>query len=168
MKLPTIFEDLTTTDLRPMTKNEAAALSIAVMQNLTERRCGTPKEIIDRWNKMMKGEGLPDNISIILSRIAGAMPETILDESVVIWAGSLAKRPGECVMWAYAIVRETAKNDGVPIRIDHLVKNVFPWGVPRDEYYHKRWLEQKRSHGRGHSDNWLDVAEVYKTGEIPV
>ncbi len=169
MKLASLFDHTDPSDLRLMTKDESLAMSLSFFKDKLEKFCGTPKEITKHLTtKFVPDNPIPEGIAILLSRIDAFAPETVIDEALVFWCAYLARYPGDCVLWAYALVRETEKNGGLPISLTYFAKTAFPLGVPTDDYYLRRWKEQKRKRDKPHqTDNWLDVAEVFKTGEVP-
>lgn len=101
------------------------------------------------------GVPVPTPVKIIADRLATATPDVEYTQAVITFLGALSETPGDCVMFAYSLYRETIKR-GHAIGTRQLAMDIIPMGAPNRDVLSAFWDSQKDG-----SRNRLDFKEAW-------
>jgi hypothetical protein len=86
-----------------------------------------------------------------------------IDPFAILWCSSLARQPGDAVVWAYTLWL-LWRRTGERVTIDTLIE-AFPNGIPTEDERKRVWDSQKQ-HGSNYPQNYMDDLERWPK-EVP-
>lgn len=159
--VPSLFDKHPRDAVQPMSKD---LCEIFIKLTIDEYANGAkimPSSDLEKEFQMGGSERLPFPLNVLVNRLEVHARDLQFNPNVVLFCSLLAGgSPGNAVMWAYSLVRETRKRKTAPINFKDLGE-LMPWGFPTEDYYQKVWEAQKVLTGSG-TGNFLDTPYPYQ------
>ena len=145
------FDDLTRSDLRPLTFDEQVILTSALMFQ------------DDQWENLVRDFKTSRPYKIIQKRVE-VMSDMIVSDRVLVFASMLCDSPGELFIWAFNLhLLWIEAEDTLDIQV---ISEKFQRGVPDEDAMQEIWDSQKGFNNDMEADNLLDLMIVWKRPEL--